>query len=55
MIWCLMKILGTSRVKSLFDFFVLLYHSGTSNLDLAEGYVGNIYEKEMCRAVQCCL
>lgn len=50
MIWCFMKILGILRVKSFFDFFVL-YYSGILNLDLVEGYVGNIYEKEMCRVV----
>lgn len=60
MIWCLLNILGTSRVKSLFegsvDLCFVTQQWNFINLitDSAEGYIDNIYEKGTCtcRAIQ---
>ena len=60
MIWCLINILGTSRVKSLFEGSVdLCFVTQQWNFiylitDSAEGYIDNIYEKGTytCRAIQ---
>lgn len=56
-IWCLINVLGTSRVKSLFEdlvyFCFVTQQWNFINLitDSAEGYTDNICKKGICRAI----
>ena len=61
MIWCLINILVPSKIKSLFENSVLFrfvmpqWNFINLGTDSAKGYVGNVYEKGICRAVQWCI